>query len=146
VLLFGIYALAEGFILLAMSFKSENAPDWLITLLQGIAWIGTGIITFAWPGMPSIALLVIIAAWEIVTGIFEINGAIRLWEEILGEWLIILSGILSLASAYFLLSNPAAGALALVWVIGIYAIVIGILLMGLGIKVHRIIPGDHVQF
>ena len=129
-----------------MSFKSENAPDWLITLLQGIAWIGTGIITFAWPGMPSIALLVIIAAWEIVTGIFEINGAIRLWEEILGEWLIILSGILSLASAYFLLSNPAAGALALVWVIGIYAIVIGILLMGLGIKVHRIIPGDHVQF
>lgn len=145
-LLFGIYALAEGFILLAMSFKSENAPDWLITLLQGIAWIGTGIITFAWPGMPSIALLVIIAAWEIVTGIFEINGAIRLWEEILGEWLIILSGILSLASAYFLLSNPAAGALALVWVIGIYAIVIGILLMGLGIKVHRIIPGDHVQF
>ncbi len=70
---------------------------------------------------------------------YEIVGAIRLRKEIKGEWLLILSGILSLLFAYILLSNPAAGALALVWVIGAYAVVFGILQMVLGVRVHRMI-------
>ena len=140
VLLYGIYALAEGIVLLVMSFNKQFTEHRWITLLQGLAGIGAGIVTFAWPGITAIALLLIIAAWAIVTGILEIVGAIVLRKEIRGEWMMILSGILSLVFAYLLLSQPAAGALALVWMIGIYAIVFGILEMGLGIKVHKMLP------
>lgn len=110
-----------------------------IALIQGIAGIGTGIVTFAWPGMTEIALLLIIAAWAIVRGILEIVGAIRLRKEIRAEWVMILSGIFSLAFASVLLSNPQAGAVAFGWVIGLFAIVLGFLLMVPGVKVRRII-------
>lgn len=139
VLVFGIYALAEGTVLLIMSFNKRYIQHWWITLLQGLAGIGAGIVTFAWPGITAVALLAIIAVWAVLTGILEIVGAIRLRKEIKGEWLLILSGILSLVFAYILVSNPAAGALALVWVIGVYAVVFGILQMVLGVRVHRML-------
>lgn len=140
VLLFGVYALAEGIVLLAMSFNRPRTQHWWITLLQGLVGIGAGIVTFVWPGITAVALLAIIAVWALITGILEIVGAVRLRKEIRGEWLLILSGILSLVFALILFSNPAAGALALVWVIGLYAVVFGILLMVLGFRVHRMTP------
>ncbi len=139
VLLFGIYAFAEGIVLLAMSFNRHNV-HWWITLLQGLVGIGAGIVTFIWPGITAVVLLTIIAVWALITGILEIVGAIRLRKEIRGEWLMILSGVLSLVFAYILLSNPGAGALALVSVIGIYAVIFGILLMLLGFRIHRMMP------
>ena len=138
-MLFGIYILAEGSIQLALSFRTESRQDKWMALIQGIAGIGTGIVTFAWPGMTEIALLLIIAAWAIVRGILEIVGAIRLRKEIRAEWVIILSGILSLVFASVLLSNPQAGAVAFGWEIGLFGIVLGFLLMVLGVKVRRII-------
>ena len=140
VLLFGIYALAEGVVLLVMSFNKQYAEHRWITLLQGLAGIAAGLVTFMWPGITAVALLVIIAAWALMTGILEIAGAIWLRKEITGEWLMILSGILSVVFAYILISQPVVGALALVWVIGAYAVVYGLLLMGLGIKVHKVLP------
>lgn len=139
VLVFGIYALFEGTVLLFMSFNRRYTQHWWITLLQGIAGIGAGVVTFVWPAISAVVLVAIIAVWAVVTGILEIVGAIRLRKEIKGEWLLILSGILSLVFAFILFSNPAAGALALVWVIGVYAVVFGILQMVLGARVHRML-------
>ncbi len=139
VLAFGIYALAEGTVLVAMSFNRQYVRHWWITLLQGIVGIGAGIVTFLWPAITAVALLGIIAVWAVLTGILEITGAVRLRKEIQGEWLLVLSGILSLVFAYILISNPAAGALALVWVIGVYAVIFGILQIALGARVHRMI-------
>lgn len=136
VLVFGIYALAEGVVLLIMSFNRRN-EHWWITLLQGLVGISAGVITLVWPGITAIALLAIIAFWALITGILEIVGAIRLRKEIRGEWMLILSGILSLVFAFLLIANPAAGALAIVWLIGVYAVVFGVLLMALGIRVRR---------
>jgi uncharacterized membrane protein HdeD (DUF308 family) len=139
ILVFGIYALAEGIVLIVMTFNRRDASHWWVTLLQGLTGIGAGIVTFAYPGVTAVALLVIIAAWAIVTGVLEIVGAIMIRKEIKGEWLLILSGIVSLVFAYMLLANPAVGALALVSLIGVYAVVFGILLMSLGARVHRLL-------
>ena len=139
ILVFGIYALAEGTVLIVMTFNRRDAPHRWITLLQGLVGIGAGILTFVYPGVTAVALLAIIAAWAIVTGILEIAGAILLRKEIKGEWLMILSGILSLVFAYMLLANPAVGALTLVSLIGVYAVVFGILLMILGARVHKML-------
>lgn len=138
ILVFGIYALAEGVLLLAASFNKKN-EHWWITLLQGIAGVLAGIVTLVWPGITAVALLAIIAIWALFTGILEIVGAIRLRKEIRGEWLLILSGVVSLLFAFVLITNPTVGALAIVWVIGLYAIIYGILTMLLGVKVHRMV-------
>ena len=95
--------------------------------------IGAGFCAFLWPGITAIILLIVIAFWAIVTGILEISAAIQLRRILPGEWVLGLIGGLSVLIGLILIANPAAG--AVVWVIGIYAVVFGILLTYLGFKV-----------
>ena len=88
-----------------------------------------GIITFRWPGVTTFVLLAFIAAWAIITGVMEIFEAIELRRHINNEWLLILSGAASVIFGLLLLLFPSAGALALVWLIGIFALIFGILLL-----------------
>jgi uncharacterized membrane protein HdeD (DUF308 family) len=135
--LFGIYAVLDGIfsIVSAITNRQENDRWWLV-LLEGIIGIAAGVVAFVWPGITAIALVYLIAAWAILTGIFEIVAAIRLRKEIEGEWLLALSGILSLIFGVALMIWPGAGALALVWVIAAYAIVFGVVLIILGFRMR----------
>jgi uncharacterized membrane protein HdeD (DUF308 family) len=128
VLFFGANALIDGVLALVAAFRgSASGGRWWGMLLQGILGIATGIITFAWPGLTALVLLYLIAAWAIVIGVFEIVAAIRLRKEIQGEWLLALRGVLAIAFGAILFANPGAGALALVWLIGGFAIAFGVL-------------------
>jgi uncharacterized membrane protein HdeD (DUF308 family) len=135
VLLYGAYALADGVFAIAavMAGRTGGRPWWSL-LVEGLVGIAVGIMTFAWPGITALVLLYLIAAWAFVTGIFEIVAAIRLREEIRGEWLLALSGILSILFGLALVVYPGAGALAVVWLIGAYAIAFGALLIALGFR------------
>jgi len=137
VILYGAYALVDGIFAIAsvMIGRTSGMPWWAL-LLQGLAGIAVGIMTFAWPGITALVLLCLIAAWAVVTGIFSIVAAIRLRKEIRGEWLLALSGVLSIVFGFALVFNPLAGALAVVWLIGAYAITFGILLMALGFRLR----------
>jgi uncharacterized membrane protein HdeD (DUF308 family) len=139
VALFGAYALVDGVITLATAFggnrERAGSRGWLIA--QGIAGIIIGILTFAWPGVTALALLWLIAAWAIVTGVLEIVSAVRLRRELRHEWLLALSGALSVLFGILLAVWPAAGALAVVTQIGIYAIVLGAALVALGVRMRR---------
>ena len=108
----------------------------LVLLFGGILGIVAGIVTFMWPGITAMSLLVIIAAWALITGITEIVVAIRLRKEISGEWALILAGIVAVAFGVFLIVRPLAGALAVLFVIGIYALVSGILHVVLGFRLR----------
>jgi uncharacterized membrane protein HdeD (DUF308 family) len=128
VLFFGANALIDGVIALVAAFRgSASGGRWWGMLLQGILGIATGIITFLWPGLTALVLLYLIAAWAIVIGVFEIIAAIRLREEIRGEWLLGLRGVLAIVFGVILFANPGAGALALVWLIGSFAVAFGVL-------------------
>jgi uncharacterized membrane protein HdeD (DUF308 family) len=136
VLLYGAYALVDGVAALVLALRGrrpKDTPLWTIVLV-GIAGIAAGIITFLWPGITALALLVVVAAWAIVRGIFEIVAAVRLRKEIDGEWLLGLAGALSIVFGVLLLLQPAAGLLALVWLVGIYSIIAGILYISLGVR------------
>ena len=68
-------------------------------------------------------MLYLIAAWAVLTGILEIVTAIDLRKVIENEWLLGLSGLASVVFGVILAIRPGAGALALIWLIGGYAIV-----------------------
>jgi uncharacterized membrane protein HdeD (DUF308 family) len=135
VLLFGVYALADGILAVWMAIGGRKDLEyWWVLLLWGLVGIGAGLITFSAPGITAVALLFYIAIWAIATGVLEIVAAIRLRREIQGEWWLILAGLASVAFGVILVWQPGAGALAVLWLIAAYAIVFGVLLVLLAIK------------
>lgn len=136
VLFFGAYALWDGVFALIGAFRRQGERRWAL-VLEGIAGVAAGLVTFFWTGAATLALLLIIGAWAIVTGIFEIIAAIRLREEIEGEWLLLISGVLSVLFGIAIAIWPAAGLVAVVWLIGAYAILFGILLIVLGFRLRN---------
>jgi uncharacterized membrane protein HdeD (DUF308 family) len=141
VLVFGAYAFADGVLAIISAIRRERPGDrWWLLLLEGIAGIAAGVVTLLWPGLTALVLLYVIAAWALVTGVLEIAAAIRLRKAIKGEWLLILSGILSVALGVMLVLWPGPGALALVIWIGAYAFVFGALLLALGLRLRSLRP------
>ena len=137
VLLYGAFALVDGlFAIAAAIMGGAPAPRWWLAVI-GLLGISAGIVTFAWPGMTTLLLLMFIAFWAIATGVMQIIGAIRLRKEIDNELFLILGGILSVVFGIVMLAQPGAGALALVFVIGGYAIVYGVLLVAFSLRLHR---------
>jgi len=125
VLFFGAYAIVDGVLALYSAFRSRGEHVWG-PLLEGIVGIGAGLVAFFWPGITALALVFVIASWAILTGVLEIYAAIRLRQVINNEWALVLSGALSVIFGILLVAQPGAGALALVWLIGLYAVIFGI--------------------
>ncbi len=139
VLLFGAYALVDGIVAVIVGIQQYGATKrWWAVLLEGIAGIALGVLTLLWPGTTATVLLYFIAAWAIVTGVLEIAAAIGLRKVIQGEWMMILAGAASVLFGVLLILQPAAGAVAIVWLIGAYAIVFGVLLSGLALQLRRL--------
>jgi uncharacterized membrane protein HdeD (DUF308 family) len=140
VYLFGAYALVDGVIALALAFDVNRGRGWLI--LSGIAGIGAGILTFIYPSTTAVALVYIVAAWAIITGIFEIMAALE-WRQVLSDaWLLGLAGVLSIILGVLLFSSPSTGLLAWAWLIGFYAIVYGVLYIVAGFRLKSFQPSQ----
>ena len=137
VYLFGAYALVDGVfaVVAGIASRGENRR-WWAELLVGVAGIVLGILTFAWPGVTALALLYLIAAWALVTGVFEIVAAIQLRAVIENEWLLGLGGLASVLFGVLLIVFPGAGALGLLWLIAAYAVLFGVLVIALGFRLR----------
>ena len=136
VILFGAWAFADGVFNLVMAVRTRKGERWGWLVLEGVTSIIVGILTFFWPGITALSLLFLIAAWSVVTGIAEVVAAIRLRKLIRGEWLLGLSGVVSIVFGLFLLAFPGAGALAVIFWIGAYSIVFGSLLVALAFRLR----------
>ncbi|WP_437966509.1 HdeD family acid-resistance protein [Sorangium sp. So ce260] len=137
VLLFGTYALAEGVTSIAGAVRGgDERHRWWVLLLEGVVSIAVALFTLFSPGITAVALVFWIGAWAIVRGGLEIGAAIRLRKHIEGEWLLGLAGVLSIGFGVLMLMAPGAGALALVLWIGAYALVFGVSLIALGIRLR----------
>jgi uncharacterized membrane protein HdeD (DUF308 family) len=135
VFLWGAYALLDGVVAIAAGIKSHGEfKRWWVLLVEGILSVLAGVVAFIMPGITALVLLILIGAWAIVTGVFEIAAAIQMRKYITGEWMLALAGVASILFGVALLINPAVGALAVVWLIGAYSILFGVLMVGLGFK------------
>jgi uncharacterized membrane protein HdeD (DUF308 family) len=134
VLLWGAFAIVDGVIAIAAGASTR----WWSQVFFGVLGVVAGLIALFMPGITALALLMVIAAWAIVRGVFEIVAAIRLRKELTGEWLLILAGAVSVAFGVLMVLYPAAGALAVVWLIGLQALMAGIFLFALAFRLRGI--------
>jgi uncharacterized membrane protein HdeD (DUF308 family) len=137
VVTWGAYALVDGILALVAAWQVRDAGrpfGWLIVV--GLLGIGAGVVTFVWPAITAVTLLMFIAAWACAMGVFQIAAAIRLRKLIEGEWMLLLSGVLSVAFGVLMVIYPGAGALAMLSLIAAYAFVFGALLIVLGLRLR----------
>ena len=138
VALFGAYAVVDGVLTIIAGIRAaERHERWWSPILKGLAGIAAGVLAFVWPALTALALLYLIAGWAIVTGVLEIVAAVHL-HRAHGEWLLILNGVLSVLFGFLVVIWPSAGVLTLLWLIGTYAIVFGVVLLVLAFRLRNL--------
>jgi uncharacterized membrane protein HdeD (DUF308 family) len=141
VVIFGVYALIDGLSNLFHGLRPSrtHGPSWAMAL-QGFVGIAAGVVAFVWPGITAFAVVMLIGAWALVTGVLELIAAIRFRREVRGEWLLALSGLLSIAFGVLVFLFPAAGAVGIAWILGAYAAAAGVVLIVLGMRLRSLTP------
>jgi len=127
VYLFGAFAIIGGIIAVATALRYTHEQGWALLLVEGILGILVGVVAFAWTGITILFFVFLIAAWAIVTGILEIESAFLVPLGAGREWLLGLTGLVSIIFGILIAIWPRVGMFVIVWLIGIYAIVFGIL-------------------
>ena len=139
ILLFGAYAFASGVMSVIAAVRgARHGQRWITLLLEGLVGIGAGVIAFISPGITAIALIALISAWAVISGVFEIAAAVRLRKEITDEWLLGLAGAASIAFGVMIWFSPAAGALTIALIVGVYALIFGAVLVTLGFRLRSL--------
>lgn len=138
IMFYGAFALIDGVLAIVAAITGgAPAPRWWLAVI-GLLGIATGLLMFMMPGLTALVLLYFIAGWAIATGAFQIVGAIRLRKEIDDEWYLILGGVVSVLFGVGVMMAPGAGALALLWVIGTYAVIMGAILVALAFRLKKL--------
>src|SRR5512134_2184299 len=137
IIMFGVYAIVDGIVAIVTGLtRTKDSRRWWVFLLEGLLGIAAGIVALVSPGLAALVLIYIIASWAIITGILEIAAAVRLRDEISNEWVLGLGGFVSMVLGVLLFVQPAAGGLAIIWIIAGYALIFGILLIILGFRLR----------
>jgi uncharacterized membrane protein HdeD (DUF308 family) len=124
---FAAYAILDGITAIVVSFRERSFfRGWWVLLIEGIAGIIFGILAFAWPGATALILLYLVAFWALVTGVMEIGSAFIVPRSARQRWGLGLAGLLSIIFGIILIVSPGSVLLAILWFVGIFAIVFGI--------------------
>jgi uncharacterized membrane protein HdeD (DUF308 family) len=138
VFLFGAYFLLDGLLNLRLTFgRGGTRSGKTLPGLVGALSVALGVAVFIWPEITALALLILVAAWAVITGIGEVAQAIQLRKHIANEWFLALGGAASVAFGLLLVIWPQAGLLALIWLVGIFFLLYGVLLAALGFKLKK---------
>jgi uncharacterized membrane protein HdeD (DUF308 family) len=129
VYLFGAYALVDGIMAVIVSLQERNTSSrWWILLLGGIFGIVLGVLTFFRPGDIALVIFYLVAAWLVITGLFEVISAFTLQAAGI-EWLLVVAGVLSIIVGIIFFFHPVASILSIVWLLGVFALVYGVILI-----------------
>lgn len=146
VFLFGAYTLVDGVASLAAAFRPApgESRGWLA--VAGILGVLAAIVVFAMPVASAAILFYVVALWAVASGIADVIGAISLRKVVTGEWMLALSGVLSILLGVYMFARPVAGLLGLVWAISLYAIAAGIALILAGFRVRSWSTSDGEEY
>jgi uncharacterized membrane protein HdeD (DUF308 family) len=127
VLVFGVFAVISGITAVVAALRNTEFPGWGLLLFEGILGILAGVIALVFPGITALAFLYLLAAWAIITGVLEFIAPLSFPMSTGRAVLMVLAGLASVIFGILIAAQPAAGLLAVVWLIGVYAIVYGIM-------------------
>ncbi|HET9879885.1 MAG TPA: DUF308 domain-containing protein [Candidatus Limnocylindria bacterium] len=145
VALFAAWAIIDGVTGLIAGWRTRSQDrNWWWSVVEGLLGIAAGIIAVLLPATAAVALVLVIGAWAVITGAIEIYGAIKLRAQISGELWLVLAGIGSILFGLLLFIFPTMGVVTLTWLIGGFALVFGVLLIMLGLRL-RTIHGQAVR-
>jgi uncharacterized membrane protein HdeD (DUF308 family) len=127
VFVYGFYAIFDGVTALVVGFRHRGTSHWGWHIVQGVVSVLAGLVALFWPGLTALVLVLIIAAWSIVLGATEIVEAFTARRHGSSSWVwLLIGGIVGILFGIVLIASPAAGALTLLWVIGAFALVLGV--------------------
>jgi uncharacterized membrane protein HdeD (DUF308 family) len=139
VILFALYALFDGVVALTTGIKAPKGMSGRGSLLlKGVIDLAAGVIALLYPGITAVSLLYLIGAWAIFSGGAEIGAAFLLRHELTNELFLMLGGAISVLFGLLMFRNPNAGALAVIWLIGTFAIIYGAMLLMLAFELKRL--------
>ena len=127
VIVFGVFAVISGITAVAAALRNTGEQGWGLLLTQGILGILAGAIALVWPGITALAFLYLLAAWAILTGVFEVIAPLAYPMSGGRAVLTALTGVISIIFGILIAAQPSSGLLAVVWLIGVYAILFGIM-------------------
>jgi uncharacterized membrane protein HdeD (DUF308 family) len=139
VALFAAYAILAGIASVAgvVRHRANGDTRW-DALILGVVSIGAGLVAAFHPAATALVLVLIMGANALVVGVLDILAAIRLRASVAGEWMLALAGLVSVLFGALVFARPFAGALALVWLVSLYAFVSGVLLLALGLRMRAL--------
>jgi len=136
ILLFSAYLLVDGLFAIAAGIRNaRNGERWGLLLLEGLVDIAAAAVAFLWPGLTLVVLIWIIAIWAVISGGLMLASAFALKKDH-GRWWLALGGICSLIFGALLIVAPLVGAFVLIWWLGAYALVFGVVLLVLAFQLH----------
>lgn len=135
-ILFGAYAFVDGIFALWAAFTGIGGSRWWALLLEGILGLVVAFYVWTQPVFSTVALVYAVAIWAVITGVIEIIAGFQLRDVINNEWLYILAGVVSIIFGILVFRDVGAGAFAIAWTIGIYAIIFGVMQLGLAFRLN----------
>ncbi len=136
--LLGIFVLVVGLVATigAITHRRESANWWLV-LIPGLAGVIIGIISMAMPEVTTTVVIYLIAIWALVSGLGQIYSAMKIRKDVEGEWMPILIGIISMVLGIILFAMPREAATTVMWLVGLFVLVLGILWLVMGFRVRN---------
>ncbi|MBU1167622.1 DUF308 domain-containing protein [Patescibacteria group bacterium] len=143
VLLFGLYAAFDGILALLVSVYAATKHDrWWVFLVEGIFGLTAGAVALLLPDFTVLALLYLVAAWAILTGLVEIWVAFSVPFAKSSKGILTIAGLFSMALGALMYLYPVISMVVIMWFVGVYALVFGLILVIFGIMVKKIEKTD----
>lgn len=114
-------------------------------ILEGLVGLAAGIVILTWPRITALAAVFVIGIWAITNGVLEIVAAVGLRKELTDEWALGLVGLLSVIFGFALLVAPAAGVVAVIWLLGIYVLAFGLFEFSAAWRLRRVAIERHAE-
>lgn len=134
-----VFAVVDGIFEVVDGIRHRGAGGAGLRILQGALTLAFGVVLVVWPSITALAVVWTIGLWAVVVGIIQVVVALSLRTVVRSGWgWGVVSGLVSVIFGILLLARPGAGLVSIIWVLGVYAIMLGVLLVGFGLQVRRL--------
>jgi uncharacterized membrane protein HdeD (DUF308 family) len=139
VFVFGAYAVLDGITAVAAGVRHRrDEAHWVWHVVEGVISIAAGVVAFAWPGVTALVILYLVAFWSVFTGVSEIVEAFAMRRRGAPMWAwVLVAGVLGVLLGVVLVLAPGAGLLTLLWLLGIYSVLFGVIVIVWALRLRR---------